>query len=159
MVILWLATKMFALWPSGINVPLVWPALLAASLLAWTQALTWMPYPLPGLRIVVTVLLLGTIDTIALVALEFKAHEPLMVGIVAPQIPLAYLVARFAVARARRGEVPDWRGVFAGLTQTTRILSRRREHFRSAASAQTWFEWRRNGRSLPAWVRSFCRSS
>jgi hypothetical protein len=152
MVILWLATKLFALWPSGINVPLVWPALLAASLLAWTQALTWMPYPLPGLRIVVTVLLLGTIDSIAIVALEFKAHEPLMVGIVAPQIPLAYLVARFAVARARRGDVPDWRGVFAGLTQPARVLSRRREHFRSAASAQAWFEWRRHGRSLPTWV-------
>ena len=24
--------------------PMIWPALLAASLLAWTQALTWMPY-------------------------------------------------------------------------------------------------------------------
>src|SRR3954471_19026551 len=55
MVILWLATRTFALWPSGIPVPSIWPALMAASLLAWTQALTWMPYPLPGLRIVLTV--------------------------------------------------------------------------------------------------------
>lgn len=152
MVILWLATRLFALWPSGINVPVMWPALLAASLLAWTQALTWMPYPLPGLRIVVTVLLLGTIDSIAIVALQYKAHEPLMLGIIAPQIPLAYLVARLAVARARRGEVPDWRGAFAGLTGDARVLSRRREPFRSAASAQAWFEWRGHGRSLPAWV-------
>jgi hypothetical protein len=29
---------------------------------------------------------------------------------------------------------------------------RRREPFRSAASAQAWFEWRRYGGSLPAWV-------
>jgi hypothetical protein len=152
MVILWLATRLFALWPSGINVPIMWPALLAASLLAWTQALTWMPYPLPGLRIVVTVLLLGTIDSIALVALQYKAHEPVMLGIIAPQIPLAYLVARFAVARARCGEVPDWRGVFAWLTQNARLPSRRREPFRSAASAQAWFEWRRYGWSLPGWV-------
>jgi hypothetical protein len=152
MMILWLAMRLFALWPSGIEVPSIWPALLAASLLAWTQALTWMPYPLPGLRIVVTVLWLGAIDAIAILALQFKAHELLMVGILAPQIPLAYLAARFAVARARRGEVPDWRGAFAWLTQIARVLSRRSEHFRSPASAQAWFEWRRHGRSLPAWV-------
>ncbi|PYO09957.1 MAG: hypothetical protein DMD30_04450 [Gemmatimonadetes bacterium] len=152
MVVLWLATRMFALWPSGIPVPSIWPALMAASLLAWTQALTWMPYPLPGLRIVVAVLWLGTIDTIALVAVHFNAHESLMLGILAPQIPLAYVVARFAVARARRGDVPDWRGAFAALAQIAQVGWHRREHFESAASAQTWFEWRRYGRSLPGWV-------
>src|SRR5205823_5867033 len=113
--ILWLATRSFALWPSGIVVPSIWPALLAASLLAWTQALTWVPYPLPGLRIIVAVLWLGTIDTIAILALHFNARESLMLGILAPQIPLAYVVARFAVARARRGDVPVWRGAFAAL--------------------------------------------
>src|SRR6266581_2944597 len=87
----WPVTRMFALWPSGIPVPSIWPALMAASLLAWTQALTWMPYPLPGLRIIVAVLWLGTIDTIALVAVHFNAHESLMLGILAPQIPLAYV--------------------------------------------------------------------
>jgi len=152
MLMLWVATRLFALWPSGIAVPVIWPALLAASLLAWTQALTWMPYPLPGLRIIVTVIWLWTIDTIALLALNFKADEPVMLAILAPQIPLAYLVARFAVARARRGEVPDWRGAFAWLTQIALVRSRGRHQFRSPASAQAWFEWRRHGRSLPGWV-------
>jgi hypothetical protein len=152
MIILWLATRLFALWPTRIEVPTIWPALMAASLLAWTQALTWMPYPLPGLRIIVTVLWLGTIDAIALVALHFNADESLMLAILAPQVPLAYLVAHFAVARARRGDVPDWRGAFAWLAQIARGLSHRREHFTSAASAQAWFEWRRHGRSLPTWV-------
>src|SRR2546421_8956613 len=126
MMILWLLTRAFALWPSGILVPWIWPALMAASLLAWTQALTWMPYPLPGLRIIVAVLWLGTIDTIAILALHFNARESLMLGILAPQIPLAYLVARFAVARARRGDVPDWRGGFVRLAQVADALSRRR---------------------------------
>ncbi|MDB4871187.1 MAG: hypothetical protein JWL97_2191 [Gemmatimonadales bacterium] len=152
MMTLWLATRLFALWPSDIEAPSIWPALLLASLLAWTQALTWMPYPLPGLRIIVTVLRLGTIDVIALVALHFQAHESVMVWILAPQIPVAYLVARLAVARARRGEVADWRGAFAWLAPIARIQSRQRKHFRSPASAQAWFEWRRNGRSLPAWI-------
>src|SRR5438105_12711715 len=109
MMILWLATRMFALWPSGIVVPSIWPALLAASLLAWTQALTWMPYPLPGLRIVVTVLWLGTIDTIAIVAVHFNAPESAMLGILAPLTPLAYVVVRFAVARTSRADLPDVR--------------------------------------------------
>src|SRR5438477_8987680 len=151
-VILWLATRMFALWPSGIVVPSIWPALMAASLLAWTQALTWMPYPLPGLRIIVAVLWLGTIDTIAILALHFNARESLMLGILAPQIPLAYVAARFAAARARRGDVPDWRGAFASLAAIARVSSRRRRHFASPASAQAWFEWRRYGGSLPGWV-------
>ena len=142
MAMLWFATRFLGVWPSRFDIPTVWPALLAASLLAWTQALTWMPYPLPGLRVIVTVLWLVVIDTIILVALNLKAPEPVMLAILAPHIPFAYLVARFAVARARRGDVPDWR-----LGQIS--LPRRRDHFPSPARAQLWFEWRQYGRSLP----------
>ena len=39
------------------------------------------------------------------------SRELLMVAFLAPQIPLAFLVARTAVARARRGDVPDWSGL------------------------------------------------
>src|SRR5205807_7399542 len=34
MAILWLGTRLFALWPSDVDVPVFWPALLAASILA-----------------------------------------------------------------------------------------------------------------------------
>ena len=149
MVMLWLGLRTFAMWPTGIAVPWLWPAFLATSLLAWTQALTWMPYPIPGLRIIVTVLWLGIIDTIALIALHFHAGEWLMIGILAPQIPLAYIVARYSVARARRGEIPDWRSAFS----LPRIGGFRRErNFASPAAAQAWFEWRRHGWSVPTWV-------
>ena len=151
MALLWLATRLFAVWPSDVEVPLFWPALLAASLLAWTQALTWMPYPLTGLRVIVTVLWLALIDAVVLVALQFKAPETVMLAILAPHVPLAFLVARSAVARARRGDVPDWRGVFAS-AQTAEAIPRRRKPFASASRAQEWFEWRRHGRSLPALV-------
>lgn len=152
MAILWLATRLLAVWPSGIDVPSMWPALAAAALLAWTQALTWMPYGLPGLRVIVAMLWLATIDAVVLLALTFKAPESFMVAILAPQVPLAYLVARFALARARRGDVPDWRGAFARLGRIAAVLPNRRDHFPSPARAQAWFEWRRHGRSLPAWV-------
>ncbi|HMC23173.1 MAG TPA: hypothetical protein VKL19_15075 [Thermoanaerobaculia bacterium] len=147
MAILWFGTRLFALWPSDIHVPVFWPALLGASLLAWTQALTWMPYPLPGLRVIITVLWLASIDAVIMVALKQKASEPVMLAILAPHVPLAYLVARFAVASARRGDVPDWRRMFTRVGKTAA-----RDPFRSAARAQAWFEWRLYGPSLPWWV-------
>jgi hypothetical protein len=154
MAILWLATRLAGVWPSGVHVPVIWPALLAAALLAWAQALTWMPYGLPGLRVIVTMLWLAVIDTIVLLAIHFDVSEIVMVAGLAPLVPLAFLVARFAVARARRGDLPDWRGLIgvliARLGQIPAVLPSRRGHFASPAGAQAWFEWRRHGRSLPA---------
>ena len=152
MAILWFATRFLAVLPSGVHVPVIWPALLAASLLAWTQALTWMSYPLRGLRVIITVLWLTVIDAVVMVALELKASEPVMLAILAPHVPLAYLAARFAVSRARRGDVPDWRRLFTPLGRIADVLTRRRQPFPSPARAQAWFEWRRHGRSLPAMV-------
>ncbi|MBV8547679.1 MAG: hypothetical protein JO093_19135 [Acidobacteria bacterium] len=150
MIMLWAVTRLLALWPSGIDVPVIWPALLAASLLAWTQALTWMPYALPGLRVVITVVWLAAIDAVIMVALNVKAGELVMLAILAPHVPLAYVTARYAIARARRGDDPDWRPLFVRLGRLA--LPRRREHFRSPARAQMWLEWRQHGRSLPALV-------
>jgi hypothetical protein len=149
MAILWFGTRLLALWPSNVNVPVIWPALLAASLLAWTQALTWMPYPLRGLRVIITVLWLAAIDAVIMVELNLKASEPVMLAILAPHIPLAYLAARSAVARARRGDVPEWRGRFARVGRAGDVLQRPRDDFASPARAQLWFEWRLYGRSLP----------
>jgi hypothetical protein len=149
MALLWLATRFLAVWPAEVDVPILWPALLAASLLAWTQALTWRAYALPGLRVIVTVVWLATIDAVVLLALHFHAREVVMLAILSPHVPLAFLVARGAVARARRGEIPDWGRFF---TWAEDVLPRRRTHFPSAARAQMWFEWRRHGRSLPALV-------
>ncbi len=147
MAVLWLATRLLAVWPSASYVPWIWPALFAAVFLAWTQALTWMPYPLTGLRVAVTLLWLTVIAFVFLLALELRASEEVMLALLAPHLPLAYLVACFAVARARRGEVPDWRR-----RRLRDLLPRRRRHFATPAGAQEWLEWRRYGRSLPTLV-------
>ncbi len=152
MALLWLATRLLAAWPSGVDVPMIWPALLAASMLAWLQALTWMPYPLPGLRVIVTVLWLTVIDAIVFTAIEYQAPEGVMLALLAPHLPLAFLVARVAIARARRGDVPDWQGIFGQALKPSSPRFLRRDHFRSPARAQFWFEWRRHGWSLPALV-------
>lgn len=147
---MWLGTSLFArVW--GLHLPFAWPALLGAVSLAWTQALTWMPYGWTGLRVIVVVLWLTVLDAVVLLAIHFKAPEPLMVGILAPQLPLAYLTARFALARARRGEVPDWHELVR-LGRTGAEAPKHHNHFASAALAQTWFEWRRHGWSLPGLV-------
>jgi hypothetical protein len=149
MMVLWLATRLVGAWPAGVAVPVFWPFLLGPSLMAWTQALTWMAYPMPGLRVIVTVLWLATIDAIIMTALELQASEGVMLALLAPHVPLAFFVARFAVARARRGEVPDWRQVFAWVGRLAGVATRPRGHFSSPARAQEWFEWRQHGRSLP----------
>ena len=97
-----------------------------------------MPYGLRGMRVVLAVLWLGTIDAIVLLALHYHASEAVMVAILAPQIPLAYAAARFAVARARRGDVPDWSGAFP--VARFAGVAKRRKSFRCVAGAQAWFE-------------------
>ena len=148
---LWLTMALFARWSWRIDLPLIWPALLAAAFLAWMQALAWMPYGLPGLRLVVAVLWLVSLDAVIMLALHFKAPEPLMVAFLAPQLPLAYLAARHAVARARRGDIPDWRAMFVR-QQIAGVPPNRRDSLASPARAQVWFEWRQHGWSLPVWV-------
>lgn len=148
MAALWLIFRAFAVWPSGVPVPVFWPALAIASLLTWAQALSWMPYPLPGLRVIATLLCLSLIETMTFVALHFKASELTMAALLAPQLPLAYLVARVAVARARRGQTPSWT---IPLGAGRRVGARA---FASPQSAQAWFEWKRHGMTLPYLVAS-----
>src|SRR5688500_4557003 len=80
MAVLWAVTRLFAPFPAEFDVPIVWPGLLAASLIAWTQALTWMPYPLPGMRVIVTILSLTALDAVVFTALELKVSELVMLG-------------------------------------------------------------------------------
>lgn len=144
---LWIVTALLLRLASASGtIPLFWPALLGCAYLAWTQALMWMPYGLPGVRVVIAAIWLAVVDTIVLLALHYKARESTMAMLLAPQIPLAYLVAWHAVGRARRGDVPDW----SGRLPWSRVERRVRERFTSAARAHVWFEWRQYGRVLPA---------
>jgi len=154
MALLWFGTRLFAIWPAELDLPVIWPGLLAPAFLAWLQALTWMPYPLRGLRLFVAMGWLVCLDAIVIIALELKTPEPVMVALLAPHIPIAYLVARFAVIRARCGDVPDWRGLVQRRLQpaSKARASAPRKHFQSASRAQAWFEWRRYGWSLPVLV-------
>lgn len=148
MALLWFAMRIAFVFPPGVDVPAYWPALFAASLLAWTQALTWMPYPLRGMRILTSIALLISIDVVVFSALENKPRESTMLLLLAPFVPLAYVTAVSAVRRARCGDIPDW-----GVAQRFAFSrSAARSDFQSAARAQLWLEWRQWGRSLPLLV-------
>jgi hypothetical protein len=110
-----------------------------------------MPYGVRGLRVATAMVWLTTFDTIALLGLHFEAGEPVMLAILAPLLLLAVPAGHVAVARARRGEVPDWR---LPLTRArgSAALGRPGAGFGSPAQAQAWFEWRRHGRALPVLV-------
>ena len=75
-----------------------------------------------------------------------------MLALLAPHIPLAYLAARFAVARARRGDVPDWRGVLAPRRTIHGCALARRKHFVRRSRAQSVVRVAAVRRSLPMLV-------
>jgi hypothetical protein len=147
MTLLWLVMRIVCIFPSGFAVPKYWPALFASTLLAWTQALTWMPYPFRGMRIVISIGLLLLIDVVVLTALYSKANDNTMLLLLAPFLPLAYVTAIAALRRARSGGMPDWRAAQRSVPSFAA-----QPDFRSAARAQLWFEWRQFGRALPLLV-------
>jgi hypothetical protein len=152
MALLWLVAHLFAVWPSGFEPPLIWPAVLAAAVLAWTQALTWMPYAVPGARVIVILLLQVTLLVVVVLALHYEASQTVMVALLAPHLPVAFAVARRAVARARRGDVPDGRWFVGWPARIRGLVSRAPGPFPSAVHAQVWFERKRYGSSLPTLV-------
>lgn len=155
MATLWAVTARCVVLPSGVDLPLVWPPLFAVATLAWVQVLMWLPYGLPGLRVIVAVAWLVAIDAAVFMAMDRRVPDRFLVAFLGPQLPLAYLGARFGVAMARRGDLPDWRREFAWLGRLIRSAERapsRTRRFSSAPRAQLWFEWRLHGRSLPVWV-------
>jgi polyhydroxybutyrate depolymerase len=149
--LLWVGARIAAPWPDVIAALYVWPGLFAIVFLWWTQVLAWAGYGLPGLRIALAVLWLTAIDAVVFNAIEYEVSEWTMAALLAPHLPLAWWSARRALARARRGDVPDWRGALARFGHAA-DGTRQRRGFTSAARAQFWYEWRQHGRSLPVWV-------
>jgi hypothetical protein len=131
---------------SGLDVPLWWPALLFACVLAWFQALFWMPFGLPWLRVVVIVGLLTALLVVGITLGEkLDVPEAVAVPVLACVLGAAYLVAGVGVAHARRGDVPDWRGLFRFAAGVRRGLPAPRRHFASARQAALWWLERRRG--------------
>jgi hypothetical protein len=151
--LLWLGTAGLILCPWGYVPPLVWPALLGAAMLVWSQALLWWPFGLPWLRVVAGVLLLHLPVTGTLILLQFRYSDKTLTAFLAASLLLGTIVAHLGVARARRGTVPSWGWLALG--RRARPSLGRDGRFASARQAQSWFEWRRTGLALPMIVAPF----
>jgi hypothetical protein len=151
--LLWLALSWCIMqpWVSlwNISVPLWWPAMLATAALAWIQAVLWLPFALRWIRVIVLLFLILGLGVIAELSALRGVTETILVvvfaGLAVPGWTLGYL----GVRQGRCGHAPNWEGVFEPWRRLVRQLPHRRRPFASAAWAQTWFEWRRTGKSLP----------
>ncbi len=122
--------------------------------LGWTQALTWMPYPLPGLRVIVTVFGCASLDGVILLAAHFQVSEQLD-----DRLPGAAAAARLPRRRGRRRPRPPRRDAGLGRTPSPGSdASRRPPRPRRAgesflpARAQSWLSGGNMACSLPALV-------
>jgi hypothetical protein len=149
-VLLWLAWDNLVLEPSGMVTPGWWTVMLAA-LVATSQALVWLPFGLPWLRllvaVVVLILLIRAPLFLALFGVGFAdPHDEnrALSALAAGLIPLAFLAAWSGVSRARSGEAPDWLRAVRAVRRSHASYSDR-PPFSSALAAQVWYEWRVRG--------------
>ncbi|MCI0464175.1 MAG: hypothetical protein L0Z62_45150 [Gemmataceae bacterium] len=147
-----LAVVYLVLRPCGIAAPL-WLALLAATFLAWIQVLAWTPFVFRLVRLLLMVAILFAIGMVPpLLVLLYEVPTAVILGLQVALIAGAYLLAGHGVVRARRGDGLEARWLSRRVSQLIDRLPRRRRAFASAAGAQLWYEWRRNGTYFPLLV-------
>jgi hypothetical protein len=145
----WVAWAGLVLRPCGVDVPLGWPALLLAAVLAWLQALLWTPFGLPWVRLPLALILPTGAVVLAVAGSTAGVPEAALVAVLAALLPPAYLVARAGVARTRRGDVPEWWAAAAPRPRPDPARAAGRRPFRSPLGAQVWYEWRCHGLGFP----------
>lgn len=151
--LLWVGWSHLVLRPSGIEIPHWWTALLAA-IVAVSQALVWLPFGVPFLRILVMIAVLTALIR-APVVLELvggagythpDSQARALTTFSLALVPFAYLLALVGVTRARRGDTSNWLPAPRSSSATdARPVAR---PFISASRAQLWYEWRARGRGF-----------
>lgn len=152
MILGWM-TLAWAAGPSiSFDMPLAWPGLLLAVVLAWLQALLWTPFPLPWVRAFLLIALFVILAITWAVITVIDAPSAAVCGLLAVLLLAAYRTAIRSVGRARRGDTVQW-GWPAWLHWPS--ATRTRPRFVTAAQAQFWLEWRLHGIALPLLVACF----
>jgi hypothetical protein len=104
---------------------------------------------LPIIRIILAAVVIPGLIAVAEYNVETGVSEGLLFGAFTSLAGLAWMVGYIGVRHARRGDLPNWEGLFRLFNHLGQWQPRRRRPFASAARAQVWFEWRRTGLSLP----------
>lgn len=156
--LLWLGWERLVLRPSGLEIP-AWRTAMIPAIVGVCQALVWLPFGVPWLRIgtIITTLiaLIRPTFVLELVGVGFATpaeEEQFLVKIAAGLIPLSMLIALFGVSRARHGGSPDWSRYSISSAFPRQIfrarLDRQLRPFSSPLQAQVWYEWRMRGRGF-----------
>ncbi len=151
---LWLVTAALILRPwmvrdRHVHVPLWWPAVFAAAMLAWVQALVWSPYGLRWLRVIALLALFPAVVALFGYSLESRVSEAWLVSAYAGLTLVAWGIGYVGVRKGRSGQIPNWEALLGPLRRLAIWWPRRRTPFACPERAQVWFEWRLNGNSLP----------
>jgi len=149
--LLWLVIAGLILRPAGLDVPLWWPAVMVAAVLAWMQALVWWPFGLAWVRIVVALLVVHLPISATMVALKLDVPEWAIAAGLGVALLVGLMAAWLGVARARCGVVPSWEWL-TNVGTSIDQRARRRSQFGSASRALAWYERRRHGLALPLMV-------
>ncbi len=135
-----------------------WLAFLLGAYMVYYQTILW---TLAGFRIL-RIILLGLIGTsfVGVAFLPFFAQyvssswfsEGILIAALSGLVAMAFSAAWISILRQRcgGGKRSSWLKYLA--ERITDALPRRKKDFRSAASAQLWFEWRRAGMLLPSCI-------
>ncbi|MBP3956087.1 hypothetical protein J8F10_12415 [Gemmata sp. G18] len=152
----WVAWDQLVLRPCGIETPFWWLAMLAAVVVT-IQAVLWVPFGLPWVRLPVALVVLTALvrAPVLLAVADERFAEPgtentILTALAVVLIPVAFLVARAGVGRARCGDSPDWLRAIGALRRPRELRARR--PFASPMSAQVWYEWRVRGLGFPLLV-------
>src|SRR5205823_795488 len=122
--LMWLASSWFilrpwlALWNE--TLPLWWPGLFAVMCLAWFQALLWLPFGLPWLRIALLAALVPCLNLLGVFGAHSGLPEGALASLFAGLAAVGWAVGYAGVRQARRGDVPNWEGILWPLHQLAR---------------------------------------
>src|SRR5699024_4833563 len=126
--------------PGGIAAPLVWPMFLFAATIAGMQAISWTPVSPAWLRTTLAVPVLMAIIGGACVAGIYGLPASVFFIFLTPIIGIAFAAALRGVTMTRRGDCYDWRSWQRFMDRITQWQKPAECPFRSARSAQFWFD-------------------
>lgn len=155
-VTLWTLPACLLFLPAGLQLPVIWPAIMLVAMCVWVQAIGWSPFPSPFARVPVLVIALVPLTLPMALGLTFFNGNVLSAVMTLSGLGwaiVAYVFGVVGLSRARAGNEGDWlrpiTGRWAAWSRRRYAAGNRRRPFRSAFTAQLWHECRRNAIVLP----------
>jgi hypothetical protein len=146
-VVPWVFTATVVYRSSGLAIPIIMPALILIVVVAWFQAIAWIPFAVRWLRD-----LLGITLTMALGAIPvwIAVHDPgartLLTAVLLVYLAMGLALAMAALKGQRRGDA--WSLRSGGESAGGALRLRSAAPFGSAVRAQFWYEWHCHGAAV-----------